>query len=196
MNCIARFDSLRYDEYTYYTIDQFLDNKMNAADPHGMVQATLPHSDSGAALRSHLSVEVKILQNISLDDIMGRFGDRGKVKATDCWVIHSLLFGTPKSSWHHIVMINTRDTQESYVGWMIPYVRLISAIILQQNHLPMEALWVSKPVDQICFASMKQHWKITVQVFGHQYTVSDDQGHRFQYTDPSAAQEVAPCTRR
>ncbi|KAF5791542.1 hypothetical protein HanRHA438_Chr09g0407801 [Helianthus annuus] len=36
MNCIARFDSLRDDEYTYYTIDQFLDNKMNAADPDGI----------------------------------------------------------------------------------------------------------------------------------------------------------------
>ncbi|MFS7973649.1 hypothetical protein Hanom_Chr09g00859131 [Helianthus anomalus] len=161
MNCIACFDLLRDDEYTYYTIDQFLDIKMNAADPGGMGQATLPHSDGGAALRIHLSVEGKILQNISLEDIMVRFGDRGKVKASDCRVIHSLLFGTPKLSWRHI------------------------------NRLPMEALWVSKPVDQICFASMKQHWKIIVVVFGHQYTVSDDQGHRFQYTDPSAAQEAA-----
>ncbi|KAJ0578160.1 hypothetical protein HanIR_Chr05g0244231 [Helianthus annuus] len=156
-----------------------------------MGQATLPHSDGGAALRSHLSVEGKIPQNISLEDIMVRFGDRGKVKTAYCRVIHYLLFGTPKLSWRNIVMIITWDTRESYARRMIPCVRLISAMILQQNQLQMEALWVSKPVDQICFASIKQHWKITVQVFGHQYTVSDDQGYIFQYTDPSATQEAA-----
>ncbi|MFS7918547.1 hypothetical protein Hanom_Chr03g00202451 [Helianthus anomalus] len=70
MNNFARFDSLRDDEYSYYTIDQFLDNKVNAVNSNGIGQATLPHNDGGAALQSHLSVQGKILQNISLEDIM------------------------------------------------------------------------------------------------------------------------------
>ncbi|MFS7903403.1 hypothetical protein Hanom_Chr01g00023611 [Helianthus anomalus] len=37
---------------------------------------------------------------------------------------------------------------------------------------------------------MKSHWKIQVKVFGHQYTVSDDEGHNFQFSYLSAAQEV------
>ncbi|KAJ0809338.1 hypothetical protein HanPI659440_Chr01g0013641 [Helianthus annuus] len=119
------------------------------------------------------------------------FRCRGKVKAPNCRVLYSLLFESPKLSWRHIVMINTLDTRESYARRMIPYGQLISAMFVQQHRLPAEALWVSKPVDQICFASMKQHWKITIQVFGHRYTVSDDQGHQFQYTDLSAAQEAA-----
>ncbi|MFS7916883.1 hypothetical protein Hanom_Chr03g00182591 [Helianthus anomalus] len=38
---------------------------------------------------------------------------------------------------------------------------------------------------------MKRHWKIRVQVYGHQYMVSDDVGHKFQFVDPSVAQEAA-----
>ncbi|KAJ0501004.1 hypothetical protein HanRHA438_Chr11g0495891 [Helianthus annuus] len=88
-------------------------------------------------------------------------------------------------------MMNTWDTWEVCNRKMIPYVRLISAMILQQNSLPPESLWVSKPVEEIYFASMKRHWKIQLQVYGHQYMVSDDQGHSFQFVNPCAAQEVA-----
>ncbi|MFS7937881.1 hypothetical protein Hanom_Chr05g00432981 [Helianthus anomalus] len=92
--------------------------------------------------------------------------------ATYCRVLHALLYGSPRLSWRQIVMINTRDTRESCIRKMIPYVRLLSAMILQQNALLAESLWVSKPIDQICFASMKQ----------------DEQGNSYRFSDPSAAQ--------
>ncbi|MFS7937329.1 hypothetical protein Hanom_Chr05g00426331 [Helianthus anomalus] len=77
-------------------------------------------------LKSHLSVEGKILQLISLENIMVPSG--GKFEAPDCWVLHSLLFGMPKLSWRHIVMMNIWDTRETHFQRMIPYVRLISAV--------------------------------------------------------------------
>ncbi|KAJ0727215.1 hypothetical protein HanPI659440_Chr12g0479241 [Helianthus annuus] len=70
MNCIARFDSLGADEYSYYNMDQFFDNKMHTADPEGMVGSVIPYSSGEAALRSDLSVEGKIHQPISLENIM------------------------------------------------------------------------------------------------------------------------------
>ncbi|MFS7937857.1 hypothetical protein Hanom_Chr05g00432701 [Helianthus anomalus] len=108
--------------------------------------------------------------------------------ATDCRVMHALLYGSPRLSWRHIVMINTWDTRESCMRKMIPYVRLLSAMILQQNALSAESLWVSKPIDQNCFASMKRHWKITVKVFNHLYTIQDEQGNSYRFSDSSAAQ--------
>ncbi|KAJ0616231.1 hypothetical protein HanOQP8_Chr02g0076711 [Helianthus annuus] len=140
MNYIAYFDSLGINAYDYYSTDKFLDNKMNTDDPEGMTRSVFPLSDGRVALRSHLSVEGKILQGISLENIMARFGDRGKVKGPDCWVLHALMFGSPVLSWHLIVMMNTWDTREVCNRRMIPYIRLISAMILQQNSLPPESL--------------------------------------------------------
>ncbi|MFS7962733.1 hypothetical protein Hanom_Chr08g00730021 [Helianthus anomalus] len=76
---------------------------------------------------------------------MVRFGYRGRVRDSDYRVIHALLYGTPTLSWRRIIMMNTWITRESFHQRMIPYVRLISAMILQQNCLPQESLWVSKP---------------------------------------------------
>ncbi|KAJ0887249.1 hypothetical protein HanRHA438_Chr09g0388631 [Helianthus annuus] len=167
MNAIARFDSLGVDAYDYYGYDQFLDNKRNDADPVTLLEDTLPGSGGLGNARADMSLMGRILQGISLENIMVRFGDRGTVKAPDCRVVHALLYGTPKLSWRQIVMINTWDTRESFKRKMIPYPRLISAMILQQNALPQDSLWVSKPIDQFNFASMRRHWNITVKSFGH-----------------------------
>ncbi|KAM0035128.1 hypothetical protein Hdeb2414_s0015g00442761 [Helianthus debilis subsp. tardiflorus] len=77
INCIARFDSLGVQAYDYPTIKQFLDNHANTHDPDGMTEAILPYNDGGVAARSHLTVEGKILQGISLENVMVWFGDRG-----------------------------------------------------------------------------------------------------------------------
>ncbi|MFS8002807.1 hypothetical protein Hanom_Chr13g01206451 [Helianthus anomalus] len=86
------------------------------------------------------------------------------------------------------MMMNTWDTRESCTRKMIPYVRLLNAMILQQNALPQVSLWVSKPIDQFNFASMKCHWKITIKVFGHLHTVEDEQGNNYIFPYPLAAQ--------
>ncbi|KAJ0715184.1 hypothetical protein HanPI659440_Chr13g0498171 [Helianthus annuus] len=99
MNCIARFDSLGIDAYDYPSINRFFDNKMNTDDPEGMTRSVLPFSDGGVPLKSHLSVEGKILQGISLENIMVRFGDRGRVKGPNCRVLHALMFGSPMLLW-------------------------------------------------------------------------------------------------
>ncbi|MFS7894601.1 hypothetical protein Hanom_Chr00s001847g01688241 [Helianthus anomalus] len=161
MNAIARFDSLRVEAYNH-----FLDNKINTADTDQMLAVVWPGSGGAGESRNDFSLEGRILQGISLENVMVRFRDRGKVKAPDCRVLHALLYGTPRLSCRQIVMINTWDTRESCTRKMIPYVWLISAMILQQNALPQESLWVSKPIDQFNLASMKRHWKITVKVVG------------------------------
>ncbi|MFS7978323.1 hypothetical protein Hanom_Chr10g00914181 [Helianthus anomalus] len=156
-----------------------------------MLAVVLPGSGGLGELRNDLSLEGRILQGISIENVMVRFGDRGKVKAPDCRVLHALLYGTPRLSWRQIVMMNTWDTRESCTRKMIPYVRLISAMILQQNALPQESLWVFKPIDQFNFALMKHHWKITVKVVGHLHTMEDEQGNNYNFSDPRAAEEGA-----
>ncbi|MFS7943699.1 hypothetical protein Hanom_Chr06g00503291 [Helianthus anomalus] len=90
---------------------------------------------------------------------MVRFGDRGRVQTWDLRVIYSLLYGEPKLSWRHRVMMNIWDTRESFSRKMILYVRLISEMIVQQNHLPEKSLWVNKPVDDFDFAQNKEWGK-------------------------------------
>ncbi|KAJ0810223.1 hypothetical protein HanPI659440_Chr01g0024231 [Helianthus annuus] len=187
MNAIAWFDSLGVEAYDYYELDHFLDNKTNTADPDQMLAAVLPGSGDMGESRNDLSLEGRILQGISLENVMVRFRDRRKVKAPDCRVLHALLYGLPRLSWRQIVMINTWDTSGPCIRKMIPYVRLLSAMILQQKVLPQESLWVSKPIDQFNFASMKRHWKITVKVFGHLHTVEDEQGDNYNFSDSCAA---------
>ncbi|KAF5794721.1 hypothetical protein HanXRQr2_Chr08g0331341 [Helianthus annuus] len=188
MNAIAQYDSLGVEAYDYYELDHFLDNKTNTADPDQMLVAVLPGSGGMSESRNDLSLEGRILQGISLENVMVRFRDRAKVKAPDCRVLHALFYGSPRLSWRQVVMINTWDMRESCTRKMIPYVRQLSAMILQQNALPQESLWVSKPIDQFNFASMKRHWKITVKVFGYLHTVEDEQGNNYTFSDPSAAQ--------
>ncbi|KAM0045988.1 hypothetical protein Hdeb2414_s0009g00310441 [Helianthus debilis subsp. tardiflorus] len=139
MNAIALFDSLGVEAYDYYDIDPFLDNKMKTVDPDGMLAAVLLGSGGTSDSRNDLSLEGRILQGISLENLMVRFGDRGKVKAPDCRVLHALFYGSSILSWRQIVMINTWDTKESCTRKMIPYVRLLSACFCnkmrcRQNH--------------------------------------------------------------
>ncbi|KAJ0514133.1 hypothetical protein HanHA300_Chr10g0365921 [Helianthus annuus] len=190
LNCIARFDLLGVQEYDYPTIKHFLDNHANDHDPDGMTEAILPYNEGGVAARSHLTVEGKILQGISLENAMVRFGDMGKVRACDCRVIHALLYGTPMLSWRHIIMMNTWITRESFHRRMIPYVCLISAMIRQQNFLPPESLWVSKPMEEFNLATIKINWKIQVQLSGSKYSVTDELGHKNEFVDPDAEQGV------
>ncbi|MFS7953727.1 hypothetical protein Hanom_Chr07g00622001 [Helianthus anomalus] len=98
-----------------------------------MIVSVLPYNDGGVAAKNHLTVEGKNLQGISLENIMVRFGDRGKVRASGYRVIHALVYGTPMLPWRHIIMMNTWITRESCHRRMIPYARIISAMILQQN---------------------------------------------------------------
>ncbi|MFS7997435.1 hypothetical protein Hanom_Chr12g01141741 [Helianthus anomalus] len=95
-------------------------------------------------LFEHMNAISRILQGISLENVMVRFGDRGKVKAPDCRVLHSLLYWSPRLSWRQIEMTNIWDTRESCTRNMISYVRLLSAMILQQNVLPAESLWATR----------------------------------------------------
>ncbi|KAJ0495278.1 hypothetical protein HanIR_Chr12g0607091 [Helianthus annuus] len=164
INCKTRFDSLGVQAYDYPTIEQFLDNHMNGDDPEQMTVAILPYNDGGAALRTQITVEGRILQGISLENVMVRFGDRGGVRGSDCRVVHSLLYGTPTLSWGHIIMMNTWITREASQRRFIPYARLISAMIVQQNCLPPESLWVSKPLEEFNIATMKKNWKIDVKL--------------------------------
>ncbi|KAM0057805.1 hypothetical protein Hdeb2414_s0005g00162741 [Helianthus debilis subsp. tardiflorus] len=173
INCIAQFDSLGVQAYDYPTIEHFLDNHANDHDPDGMTEVILPYNDGGVAARSHLMVEGKILQGISLENAMVRFGDRGRVRACDCRVIHALFYGTPTLSWRHIIMMNTWITRESFHGRMVPYVCLISSMILKQNCLPPESLWVSKPVEEFNLATIKRNWKILVQLSESKYSVTE-----------------------
>ncbi|MFS7986732.1 hypothetical protein Hanom_Chr11g01013741 [Helianthus anomalus] len=120
MNAIARFDSLGVEAYDYYKLDRFLDNKTNTADPDQMLVAVLPGSGGLGESRNDLSLEGIILQGKSLENVMVRFRDRGKVKAPDCRVLHAFLYGTPRLSWWQIVMKNTWDMRESCTRKMIP----------------------------------------------------------------------------
>ncbi|KAM0026569.1 hypothetical protein Hdeb2414_s0020g00559631 [Helianthus debilis subsp. tardiflorus] len=188
INCIARFDSLGMQVYDYPAVEHFLDNHANSHDPNGMTEAVLLYNDGGVAARSHLMVEGKILQRISLENVMVRFGDPGGVRASDCRVLHSLLYGTPTLSWRHITMMNTWFTWESFHRRMIPYVHLISAMILQHNCLPPESLWVSKPLEEFSLATIKKNWKIHVKLSGSKYVVTDALGHKYEFIDPDAQQ--------
>ncbi|MFS7985053.1 hypothetical protein Hanom_Chr11g00993841 [Helianthus anomalus] len=155
INCITRFDSLGVQAYDYPMMEHFFDNKANHHDPEGMIESVLPYNDGEVAAESHLT---------------------GKVRASDCRVIHALVYGTPTLSWRHIIMMNTWITRESFHRRMIPYVRLISAMILQQNCLP---------------PSRFGNWKIQVQLFGSKYSVTDELGHKCEFIDPDAPQRAA-----
>ncbi|MFS7997784.1 hypothetical protein Hanom_Chr12g01145991 [Helianthus anomalus] len=120
---------------------------MLQAYSENFLSLTLPFHDRGVCEQKHLSLEGKILQNISLENMLIRLGDRGKVRTWDCRVIHSLLYGVPKLLWRHIMMMNIWDTRESYFRKMIPYVQLINTMIVLQNRLPGESLWVKKPLE-------------------------------------------------
>ncbi|MFS8003012.1 hypothetical protein Hanom_Chr13g01208871 [Helianthus anomalus] len=99
MNAIARFDSLGVEAYDYYDYDRFLDNTTNTVDPDQMLAYVLLGSGGAGESRNDFSLEGRILQGISLEKVMVRFGDREIVNAPDCRVLHTLLYGTPRLSW-------------------------------------------------------------------------------------------------
>ncbi|KAJ0469997.1 hypothetical protein HanIR_Chr14g0713941 [Helianthus annuus] len=180
MNRIAGFDSLGVQAYDYPSIENFLDNHLNTNDIDQLIDVILPTHPGGDMKRKHMSLEGKILQGISVENILARFGDRGGVRVSDCRVAHALLYGTPTLSWRHIVMMNTWATRESSQRRFIPYARLISAMLVQQNCLPLEALWVSKPVEEFTWGYMKKNWRIEVKFSGNRYVVTDDLGNKFE----------------
>ncbi|KAM0002117.1 hypothetical protein Hdeb2414_s0341g00872131 [Helianthus debilis subsp. tardiflorus] len=98
------------------------------------------------------------------------------------------MYGIPTLTWRHIIMMNTWITRDSFHRRMIPYVRCISAMILQQNCLPPESLWVSKPLEEFSLATIKKNWKIHVKLSGSKYLVTDALGHKYDFVDPDAQQ--------
>ncbi|KAJ0675915.1 hypothetical protein HanRHA438_Chr12g0565361 [Helianthus annuus] len=191
MNRIANFDSLSEGSYTYYEMRHFWESGVVQTDLSDLVNAILPNYTEGEPYsRAHLSVEGKILQNISLENIMVRFGDRGKLRVWDLRVLHALLYGEPKLSWRHIVMMNIWDTRNQYKRKMIPHVRLISAMIAQQNQLPENSLWVLKAIDHFDFAKMRKGSKIWVEEAGQRYRVTDkDTGSSYMYPEEEGENE-------
>ncbi|KAF5772057.1 hypothetical protein HanXRQr2_Chr13g0572301 [Helianthus annuus] len=181
MNQIANFDSLGEGSYSYYETRLFWEGHVVQADPINLVDATLANYTSGQFNRIHLSVEGKILQNISLENIMVRLGDRGKLLVWDLRVLHALMYGEPKLSWRHIVMMNRWDTRNQFKRKVILHVRLISAMIVQQNQLPGNSLWVVKPIDGIDFLKIKGS-HIYVEEVGQWYRITDkDTGWNYIY---------------
>ncbi|KAF5811845.1 hypothetical protein HanXRQr2_Chr04g0186121 [Helianthus annuus] len=156
LNQIANFDSLVVNSYYYYETNLFWQSNLVQVDPANLLEPTLQNYMSGQYDRNHLSVEGKILQNISLENVMVRLGDRGKVRVWDLRVLHALPFGEPKLSWRHITRMNIWDMRNQYNRKMILYVRLISAMIVQQNRLPENSLWVVKPIDDFDFTKMRK----------------------------------------
>ncbi|MFS7968493.1 hypothetical protein Hanom_Chr09g00798101 [Helianthus anomalus] len=61
-------------------------------------------------------------------------------------------------------------------------------MILQQNCLPVEALWVSKPLDEFSLATIKKNWKIDVKLSGSKYLLTDALGHKYGFVDPDVQQ--------
>ncbi|MFS7917194.1 hypothetical protein Hanom_Chr03g00186221 [Helianthus anomalus] len=92
INQITNFDSLSVNGYYYYDKDQFRQKNTIEVGPQNLISSTLPHYLGGVYDRRHLSLEGKILQNISLENMMVRYGDQGRVRTWDLWVIHSLLY--------------------------------------------------------------------------------------------------------
>ncbi|MFS7955860.1 hypothetical protein Hanom_Chr07g00647731 [Helianthus anomalus] len=72
LNRIANFDSLGVGSYYYYDTNLFLHLRLVQADPVNLVELTLPNYTTGEYNWIHLSVEGKILQNISLENVMVR----------------------------------------------------------------------------------------------------------------------------
>ncbi|MFS7994703.1 hypothetical protein Hanom_Chr12g01109171 [Helianthus anomalus] len=83
-------------------------------------------------------------------------------------------------------MMNTWITRDASQRRFIPYARLISAMIVQQNCLPPESLWVSKPLEEFNIASLKKNWKIDVNLAGNKYVVTDKLGHKYEFLNPDA----------
>ncbi|MFS7991005.1 hypothetical protein Hanom_Chr12g01065671 [Helianthus anomalus] len=62
-------------------------------------------------------------------------------------------------------------------------------MILQQNALLAESLWVEKPINQFNLTSIKRHWNITVKSFGHLHRIEDDLGRSYQFRESIEGEE-------
>ncbi|KAJ0715207.1 hypothetical protein HanPI659440_Chr13g0498461 [Helianthus annuus] len=99
MNRVTNFDSLSEGSYSTYETRHFWEGHVVQTDPIDLVNATLPNYTGGEQYnRAHLSVEGKILQNIFLENVMVRLGDRGKLRVWDLRVLHVLMYGEPTLS--------------------------------------------------------------------------------------------------
>ncbi|MFS7997116.1 hypothetical protein Hanom_Chr12g01137971 [Helianthus anomalus] len=67
---------------------------------------------------------------------------------------------------------------------MIPYVWLIIVVIMQQNCLSENSLWIIKPVDYFNLVKMSKGSHIYVQSTEHHHNISDrDTRYTFEYTE-------------
>ncbi|KAF5765564.1 hypothetical protein HanXRQr2_Chr15g0705211 [Helianthus annuus] len=155
------------------------------------MEITLPNYTTGRYDRNHLLCEGKILQNISLENIMVRLGNRGKLRMWDLRILHAVLVGTPKLSWRHITMMNISDTRNQYKRKMIPCVRLISAMIFQQNRLKDNSLWILKGIDTIDFAQLRSGVNIYAEVLNKKAKLVDRKtGFQFEYVQRNEDEEM------
>ncbi|MFS7948285.1 hypothetical protein Hanom_Chr06g00558151 [Helianthus anomalus] len=66
-------------------------------------------------------------------------------------------------------MKNIWDTRNQLKRKMILYARLISAMIVQQNRLPDNSLWVVKIIDDIDFSKRRKGSHIYMETVGQRY---------------------------
>ncbi|KAJ0914569.1 hypothetical protein HanPSC8_Chr06g0240081 [Helianthus annuus] len=149
---IAYFDSGPQNEYLYPDPTNFFSNKKLGTD-HPNIKTDLFVEPSKN--RTSLNCEARVLQNINLENIMARLGDRGTVKMYDVRVVHAIMTGRPRFSFMHLALMNVWESRESKERKMIPHVRLLCAMMEQQGVVTKATTAVKKDIAHIDFAQTK-----------------------------------------
>ncbi|XP_035830901.1 trichohyalin-like [Helianthus annuus] len=64
-------------------------------------------------------------------------------------------------------------------------------MIVQQNCLPPDSLWVSKPLEEFNKAYMRKNWKIEINFSRNKYVVTDNLGNKYEFLTSGAPPESA-----
>ncbi|KAK1422514.1 hypothetical protein QVD17_25690 [Tagetes erecta] len=160
LSALANFDSKPNgrgtDKYIYPSAAELFDRAKEHPQYNQMLNDLFPQGGNDGTMRRNLmKMTTRLLLLLVQQNILPRRSDRGYIRTQDVQIVHSLLTGSPRISFMHLVMQNIWYSRNKVDKRTIPYCRLITALLKSQRCIDDDMAFVVDPIPMFDLAGLR-----------------------------------------
>ncbi|MFS8008020.1 hypothetical protein Hanom_Chr14g01267801 [Helianthus anomalus] len=160
---LAKYDSLPERDYMIPSLNDLLLKPEAHPRWNDMLEALfLPGTYHGTLYRKKLKIEAKLLLMICIYNVIPRRGDKQEVRFPEVPILYSLLNGSPRFPFRHLVINNVWICRNKVGRNIVPYCRIITGSL--------KMFKVITPEDK---GAMKRHRLFGIRIMGIWWTYDE-----------------------
>jgi len=159
---LAKFDSLPARDYMIPSLDDLLIKPDKHPRWTEMLEALfLPGTYHGTLYRKNLKIEAKLLLAIIVLNVIPRRADKREVRFSEVPILYCLMNGSPKFPIRYLILHHVWMCRNSVGRRIIPYCRLITALLMQQKAITADDVGKNKRYKPLELKSLGIGWTYT-----------------------------------